>query len=107
LSAFRALIPRIRNRAPLPDLSVLDTLCINLSGRSIGDRAFHRHVIDLARIVNVRTAAGYFDRPGMLDRVREPGIDFAQGLLQHLPEPIEDVFAMRAPPAAVATRLGG
>ena len=30
----------------IPDLNVLDTLCINLSGQSVGDRAFHRHAID-------------------------------------------------------------
>jgi EAL domain-containing protein (putative c-di-GMP-specific phosphodiesterase class I) len=30
----------------LPALAALDTLCINLSGQSVGDRAFHRHAID-------------------------------------------------------------
>ncbi|MDQ1835441.1 PAS domain-containing protein [Massilia scottii] len=30
----------------MPDVSALDTLCINLSGQSVGDRAFHRHAID-------------------------------------------------------------
>ena len=30
----------------LPDLAVLDTLCVNLSGHSVGDRAFHRQAID-------------------------------------------------------------
>lgn len=29
----------------LPDLAVLDTLCVNLSGQSVGDRAFHRHAM--------------------------------------------------------------
>lgn len=30
----------------LPDLSVLGTLCVNLSGQSVGDRAFHRFALD-------------------------------------------------------------
>ncbi len=30
----------------IPDLKVLDTLCINPSGQSVGDRAFHRDAID-------------------------------------------------------------
>ena len=32
--------------AALPDLAAVDMLCINLSGQSIGDRAFHRHALD-------------------------------------------------------------
>jgi len=30
-------------------LQGIDTLCINVSGQSIGDRAFHRHAIDILR----------------------------------------------------------
>jgi diguanylate cyclase len=30
----------------MADLKRLDTLCINLSGQSVGDRAFHRHAIE-------------------------------------------------------------
>jgi diguanylate cyclase (GGDEF)-like protein/PAS domain S-box-containing protein len=30
----------------MPDVEALDALCINLSGQSVGDRAFHRHAID-------------------------------------------------------------
>ena len=30
----------------LSDLATVDTLCVNLSGQSIGDRAFHRQAID-------------------------------------------------------------
>ncbi len=33
----------------LPDVRVIDMLAINLSGQSIGDRAFHRHAIDVLR----------------------------------------------------------
>ena len=37
----------IRFLADLPDLWAINTIAINLSGRSIGDRAFHRHAIDV------------------------------------------------------------
>jgi EAL domain-containing protein (putative c-di-GMP-specific phosphodiesterase class I) len=168
----------------LPSLEMLDTLCINLSGQSVGDRAFHRHAmealgsasraicervcleitetaavtnmadaavfveqvramgvrialddfgagassfgylktlkvdllkidgsfirdliddplddaavrcfVDVARLLGVRTVAEFVDRPEVLHRVREIGIDFAQGFLLHKPEPIANVFA--------------
>ncbi len=167
----------------MPDLQALDTLCINLSGQSLGDRAFHRHAIDalteagsavcrricleitetaavtnmadaalfieqvralgvrvalddfgagassfgylktlkvdllkidgsfirdviddplddaavrcfvdVARVVGVKTVAEFVDRPEVLARVREIGIDYAQGFLLHRPEPIENLF---------------
>ena len=167
----------------LADLSAIDTLCVNLSGQSIGDRAFHRQAIDMlkeagtevcrrlcleitetaavtnlvdasvfieqvralgvrialddfgagassfgylkslsvdlikidgqfirdllddplddaavrcfvdvARVVGVKTVAEFVDRTEVLDRVREIGIDFAQGYLLHRPEPIEAVL---------------
>jgi EAL domain-containing protein (putative c-di-GMP-specific phosphodiesterase class I) len=31
----------------LPDLTAIDTLSVNLSGQSVGDRAFHRWAVDL------------------------------------------------------------
>ena len=171
----------------LGDLNALDTLCINLSGQSVGDRAFHRHAIDalseaggavcericleitetaavtnmadasifieqvralgirvalddfgagassfgylktlqvdllkidgsfirdviddplddaavrcfvdVARVVGVKTVAEFVDRPEVLSRVREIGIDYAQGFLLHRPEPIENQFGALA-----------
>ena len=170
----------------LADLSAIDTLCINLSGQSIGDRTFHRQAIDtlkeagaevcrrlcleitetaavtnmadasvfieqvralgvrialddfgagassfgylkslsvdlikidgqfirdliddplddaavrcfldVARVVGVKTVAEFVDRVEVLDRVRELGIDFAQGFLLHRPEPIEVVLSLQ------------
>jgi EAL domain-containing protein (putative c-di-GMP-specific phosphodiesterase class I) len=179
----------------LANLSTIDTLCINLSGPSIGDRAFHRQAIDtlieagaqvcgrlcleitetaaitqmsdagvfidqvralgvrialdefgagassfgylknlnvdllkidgqfirdlpddplddaavrcfvdVARVVGVKTVAEFVDRAEVLDRVREIGVDFAQGFLLHRPEPIEAVLGIRSatPPTADA-----
>ena len=171
----------------MPDINALDTLCINLSGQSVGDRAFHRHAIDalteagsavcrricleitetaavtnmadaaifieqvralgarvalddfgagassfgylktlkvdllkidgsfirdmiddpldaaavrcfvdVARVVGVKTVAEFVDRPEVLARVREIGIDYAQGFLLHKPEPIENLFSALA-----------
>ena len=167
----------------MADLRALQTLCINLSGQSVGDRAFHRHAIDVlteagsavcrcicleitetaavtnmadaaifidqvralgvrvalddfgagassfgylktlkvdllkidgsfirdviddpldaaavrcfvdvARVVGVKTVAEYVDQPAVLARVREIGIDYAQGFLLHRPEPIGNLF---------------
>lgn len=175
----------------LPDLDTLDTLCINLSGQSVGDRAFHRHAIgaltaagsavcrricleitetaavtnmadavvfieqvralgarialddfgagassfgylkhlkvdmlkidgsfirdlvvdplddaavrcfvDVARVIGVKTVAEFVDTPEVLQRVREIGIDYAQGYLLHQPQPIDQVFAAFASLAA-------
>ncbi|WP_428419017.1 PAS domain-containing protein [Methylibium sp.] len=171
----------------MPDVSALDTLCINLSGQSVGDRAFHRHAVDalteagsavcrricleitetaavtnmadaaifieqaralgarvalddfgagassfgylktlkvdllkidgsfirdviddplddaavrcfvdVARVVGVKTVAEFVDRQEVLARVREIGIDYAQGFLLHRPEPIENLFGAAA-----------
>jgi diguanylate cyclase len=179
----------------MPVLAALDTLCINLSGQSVGDRAFHRHAIDtlaaagaavcqricleitetaaitnmadaavfieqvralgvrialddfgagassfgylknlkvdllkidgsfirdiiddpldaaavrcfvdVARVVGVKTVAEYVDRPEILRRVTDIGIDYAQGFLLHRPEPIENVFADPVRDAAASSR---
>jgi diguanylate cyclase (GGDEF)-like protein/PAS domain S-box-containing protein len=177
----------VRQILAMPDVNTLDTLCINLSGQSVGDRAFHRHAIaalteagsavcrricleitettavtnmadaaifieqvralgarvalddfgagassfgylktlkvdllkidgsfirdvlddpldaaavrcfvDVARVVGVKTVAEFVDRPEVLARVREIGIDYAQGFLLHRPEPIENLFGAAA-----------
>ncbi len=171
----------------IADLKRLDTLCINLSGQSVGDRAFHRHAIDaltqagsavcericleitetaavtnmadaaifigqvralgvrialddfgagassfgylktlkvdllkidgsfirdviddplddaavrcfvdVARVVDVKTVAEFVDRAEVLARVREIGIDYAQGFYLHRPEPIESLLGAGA-----------
>jgi diguanylate cyclase (GGDEF)-like protein/PAS domain S-box-containing protein len=183
----------LRHIQSLPVLAALDTLCINLSGQSVGDRAFHRHAIDalaqagsavcqricleitetaavtnitdaaifieqaralgvrialddfgagassfgylkmlkvdllkidgsfirdlisdplddaavrcfvdVARVVGAKTVAEFVDRPEVLQRVREIGIDYAQGFLLHKPEPIENVFGVPAACASTA-----
>ncbi len=170
--------------AALPDLSAINTVSINLSGQSVGDRAFHSHAmaalmqagpelrrricleitetaavtnvtdaarfieqvrasgvrvalddfgagassfsylktlrvdllkidgqyiqnllddglddaavrcfVDVARVLGVPTVAEFVDRPDLLERVREIGIDYAQGFLLHCPEPLGNLLA--------------
>jgi diguanylate cyclase (GGDEF)-like protein/PAS domain S-box-containing protein len=167
----------------LPDMRTIQTLSINLSGHSIGDRAFHRHAIEalteagpsictrvcfeitetaaitnmtdaslfidqirtlgvqvalddfgagassfgylktlpvnylkidgqfiqglvddplaeaavrcfveVAKIVAVETVAEFVDRPEILHKLRELGIDYAQGFLVHKPAPINELL---------------
>ena len=174
----------------LPDLTVIDMLSVNLSGQSVGDRAFHRHVMELlggvsraivrklcfeitetaaithiadaalfieqvratgvrialddfgagassfgylktlpvdflkidgqfittlasnalddaavrcfanvAKVIGVRTVAEFVDKPDVLARLRDIGIDFGQGFLLHKPEPIAALLEARPPKA--------
>ena len=171
----------------LPNGDAIDTLCINLSGQSIGDRAFHRHAIemlaslgrvicaklcleitetaavtnmadavlfveqvralgvrmalddfgagassfgylktlpvdilkidgqfvkglnndplseaavrcfvDVAKVTGLKTVAEFVDTTEILARLREIGVDYAQGFLLHKPEPIQNIFAVDA-----------
>ncbi|RYE97893.1 MAG: EAL domain-containing protein, partial [Oxalobacteraceae bacterium] len=51
-------------------------------------------------VVGVKTVAEFVDQPKVLERVREIGIDYAQGYLLHKPEPIGNLFgaaALRTP----------
>ena len=49
-------------------------------------------LVDVARVLGVKPVAEFVDRPEVLARVREIGIDCAQGFLLHEPEPIDQVF---------------
>ena len=57
------------------------------------DDAAVRCFVDVARVVGVKTVAEFVDRPEILQRVREHGIDYAQGFLLHRPEPFDTVLA--------------
>ncbi|PZQ76481.1 MAG: hypothetical protein DI563_06900 [Variovorax paradoxus] len=59
------------------------------------DEAAVRCFVDVARVVGVRTVAEFVDRPAVLARVKEIGIDFAQGYLVHRPEPLEALLRAR------------
>jgi EAL domain-containing protein (putative c-di-GMP-specific phosphodiesterase class I) len=46
----------------------------------------------VARAVGVKTVAEFVDKPEVLARLREIGVDYAQGFLLHRPEPAEDLL---------------
>ena len=180
--------------AAVGDLSEVDTLCVNLSGQSIGDRTFHRQAadvlsqagpdicsricleitetsaitnmadacvfivqvrslgvrialddfgagassfgylknlnvdllkidgqfvrdviddplddaavrcfVDVARVVGVKTVAEFVDRIEVLERVREIGVDYAQGYFLHRPEPLGAVLHVSTSTPQIAT----
>ncbi|WP_157270975.1 putative bifunctional diguanylate cyclase/phosphodiesterase [Azohydromonas aeria] len=51
------------------------------------DDATVRCFQNVARVVGVKTVAEFVDRPEVLERLREIGVDCAQGFLLHRPEP--------------------
>ncbi len=70
------------------------------------DDATVRCFVDVARVVGVKTVAEFVDHADVLERVRELGIDFAQGFYLHRPEPLETVLerVIRKPPALIHVR---
>ncbi len=58
------------------------------------DDATVRCFVDVARVVGVKTVAEFVDRPEILARVREIGIDYAQGFFLHRPEPLDGVLGV-------------
>lgn len=53
------------------------------------DQAAVRCFVEVARVVGLKTVAEFVDDPRILAKVREMGIDYAQGFLVHRPEPID------------------
>lgn len=53
------------------------------------DDAAVRCFVDVARVVGIKTVAEFVDSNGLLARVKELRIDFAQGFLMHKPEAID------------------
>ena len=54
-----------------------------------------RCFVDVARVVSIQTVAEYVDRPDVLARLREMGVDFAQGFLLHRPALIDELAGTR------------
>ena len=53
-----------------------------------------RCFVDVARVTGVQTVAEFVDQPAVLQRLREIGVDFAQGFLIHQPEPIDGLLEL-------------
>jgi EAL domain-containing protein (putative c-di-GMP-specific phosphodiesterase class I) len=51
-----------------------------------------RCFVDVAKIIGVKTVAEFVDRAEVLVKLREIGIDYAQGFLLHRPEPLQHLL---------------
>jgi diguanylate cyclase (GGDEF)-like protein/PAS domain S-box-containing protein len=65
------------------------------------DDAAVRCFVDVAKVVNVKTVAEFVDKPEILERLREMGVDYAQGYLLNRPEPIANFLALATSPLVV------
>jgi len=57
------------------------------------DEVAVRCFIDVAEAVGMKTVAEFVDRPEVLARLRELGVDYAQGFLLHHPAPIDELLS--------------
>lgn len=55
------------------------------------DAAAVRCFIDVAKVIGVKTVAEYVETEPVLERLREIGVDYAQGYLLHCPEPLDNM----------------
>jgi EAL domain-containing protein (putative c-di-GMP-specific phosphodiesterase class I) len=60
------------------------------------DQAAVRCFVEVARLVGMKTVAEFVDSEAALARLRDLGVDHAQGYLIHKPEPIDDLIAWQA-----------
>ena len=63
------------------------------------DEAAVRCFADVARLMGLETVAEFVESPEVLERLKEMGVDYAQGYLEHRPEPIDRL-------TGIATRAG-
>ncbi|WP_306554927.1 bifunctional diguanylate cyclase/phosphodiesterase [Acidovorax sp.] len=63
------------------------------------DEAAVRCFADVARLMGLETVAEFVESPEVLERLKEMGVDYAQGYLEHRPEPIDRL-------TDIATRAG-
>ncbi len=61
------------------------------------DAAAVRCFQDVARVVGVRTVAEWVERQDVLDRLREIGVDYAQGIMLHAPQSFCDLLTCDDP----------
>ena len=65
------------------------------------DDAAVRCFVDVARVIKVETVAEFVDSAVVLSRIRELGVDYAQGFHLHRPELAVTVFGSEAHPARI------
>jgi EAL domain-containing protein (putative c-di-GMP-specific phosphodiesterase class I) len=64
----------------------------NLLDEPLSDSAV-RSFIDVAKVVGLETVAEYVDNPKILARIKELGVNYAQGFLLHKPQSIDEVLS--------------
>ena len=86
-------------------LKTLVVDCLKIDGQFVRglvddplDVAAVRCFVDVARVMGLETVAEFVDRPEVFARVKELGIDYAQGFLLHRPEPIDQLLDERPQP---------
>jgi diguanylate cyclase (GGDEF)-like protein/PAS domain S-box-containing protein len=91
-------------------LKCLEVDCLKIDGQFIRgllehplDAAAVRCFIDVARAMGIQTVAEFVDRQDVLERLREMGVDFAQGFLLHRPAPIDELLLPSGVAADIAT----
>ena len=60
------------------------------------DEVAVRCFADVAHVMGLVTVAEFVDKPAVLSKLKMMGIDFAQGFLLHLPEPIDALMESQA-----------
>jgi diguanylate cyclase (GGDEF)-like protein/PAS domain S-box-containing protein len=59
------------------------------------DEAAVRCFVDVANVVGLQTVAEHVQSAEVLERLREIGVDYAQGFLLHEPEPIDQLLTLQ------------
>ena len=59
------------------------------------DEAAVRCFVDVAQVVGMQTVAEFVDSPAVLQRLREIGVNYAQGFLQHEPMPLNELIGSK------------
>jgi EAL domain-containing protein (putative c-di-GMP-specific phosphodiesterase class I) len=84
-------------------LKSLPVDCLKISGQFVRglvddalDDAAVRCFVDVARVVGVHTVAERVEEQGVLRRLAEIGVDYAQGYLLHRPEPLARLLVVGA-----------
>ncbi|WP_310385743.1 EAL domain-containing protein [Roseateles sp.] len=59
------------------------------------DEAAVRCFVDVAQVVGMQTVAEFVDSPAVLQRLREIGVNYVQGFLQHEPMPLSELIGSK------------
>jgi diguanylate cyclase (GGDEF)-like protein len=79
------------------DYLKIDGAFIKELATSPKDYAMVKSMHEVARSLGLKTIAEFVDSPQTVDKLREIGVDFAQGYLVHKPIPLEELLVAEAP----------